>query len=211
LNNKVRKVTAAGVVTTLAGSGSRGAIDATGSAASFWLPAALAVDSSGTVYVADQFNQKIRSISTAGVVTTLAGTGTAGAADAATGASATFNNPGGIALDGIGNVIIGDLDNHNIRKVTLPNTVVVGATFTNVATSTLAGGTYGAISYASAASGIASVNATTGVVTGLRRARRRSPRRKPRPRAPTRRRVSFTRSQSSPRPRPLLSRRPSEL
>jgi uncharacterized protein YjdB len=167
LNNKVRKVTAAGVVTTLAGSGSRGTIDATGSAASFWLPAALAVDSSGTVYVADQFNQKIRSISTAGVVTTLAGTGTAGAADAATGASATFNNPGGIALDGIGNLIIGDLDNHNIRKVTLPNTVVVGATLTNTATSTLAGGTYGAISYASAASGIASVNATTGVVTGV--------------------------------------------
>ncbi len=167
LNNKVRKVTAAGVVTTLAGSGSRGAVNATGAAASFWLPAALAVDSSGTVYVADQFNQKIRSISAAGVVTTLAGTGTAGAADAATGASATFNNPGGIALDGIGNLIIGDLDNHNIRKVTLPNTVVVGATLTNVATSTLAGGTYGAISYASAASGIASVDATTGVVTGV--------------------------------------------
>jgi uncharacterized protein YjdB len=167
LNNKVRKVTAAGVVTTLAGSGSRGAVNATGAAASFWLPAALAVDNSGTVYVADQFNQKIRSISAAGVVTTLAGAGTAGAADADTGDSATFNNPGGIALDGVGSLIIGDLDNHNIRKVTLPNTVVVGATLTNTATSTLAGGTYGAISYASAAPGIASVNAITGVVTGV--------------------------------------------
>jgi uncharacterized protein YjdB len=167
LNNKVRKVTAAGVVTTLAGSGSRGAVNATGAAASFWLPAALAVDNSGTVYVADQFNQKIRSITSAGVVTTLAGAGTAGAADADTGDSATFNNPGGIALDGVGSLIIGDLDNHNIRKVTLPNTVVVGATLTNTATSTLAGGTYGAISYASAAPGIASVNAITGVVTGV--------------------------------------------
>jgi sugar lactone lactonase YvrE len=167
LNNKVRKVTALGVVTTLAGSGSRGAIDASGTAASFWLPAALAVDSSGTVFVADQFNQKIRSISAAGVVTTLAGTGRAGAADGDIGTSATFNNPGGIALDGIGNLIIGDLDNHNIRKVTLPNTVVMGGSFSNIATSTLAGGTYGAISYASAAPAIASVNATSGVVTGI--------------------------------------------
>lgn len=116
-NHKIRKITTSGVVTTLAGSGVAGAADGTTTAASFWSPGAIAVDAFGNVYVADTFNNKIRKISAAGVVTTLAGSGTSGAADG-TGAAASFNNPYGIAVDVSGNVYVGDTGNKKIRKVT---------------------------------------------------------------------------------------------
>ena len=79
-SNSVRKITPAGVVTTLAGTiGATGSTDATGSAARFNGAAGIAVDpSTGNIYVADQSNFKVRRVSPAGVVTTLAGTGTRG-------------------------------------------------------------------------------------------------------------------------------------
>ena len=115
-NQKIRKITPAGVVTTLAGSGSRGAIDGTGTAASFNNPTGVAVDAAGNVYVADSDNQKIRKINAAGVVTTLAGSGTAGAIDG-TGTAASFNNPTGVAVDVTGNVYVADRFNNKIRKI----------------------------------------------------------------------------------------------
>jgi serine/threonine-protein kinase len=116
-NHKIRKITSAGVVTTLAGSGTVGAVDATGTAASFYQPAGVAVDAAGNVYVADGSNHKIRKITSAGVVTTLAGSGTIGAVDA-TGTAASFKYPYGIAVDAAGNVYVGDSNNHKIRKIT---------------------------------------------------------------------------------------------
>ena len=115
--HKIRKITPAGVVTTLAGSGAQGAVDGTGTAASFSWPQGLAVDNSGNVYVADSENYKIRKITPAGVVTTLAGSGAEGAADG-TGTAASFSIPYGLAADSNGNVYVADSGNDKIRKIT---------------------------------------------------------------------------------------------
>ncbi len=116
-NNLIRKITSAGVVTTLAGSGSVGSDDGTGTAASFKYPNGVAVDGSGNVYVADFGNDRIRKITSAGVVTTLAGSGAAGSADG-TGSAASFYSPDGVAVGGSGNVYVADTDNNSIRKIT---------------------------------------------------------------------------------------------
>jgi serine/threonine-protein kinase len=115
-SNKIRMVTASGVVTTFAGSGAAGAVDATGIAASFSAPSAISIDIAGNLYVADRGNNKIRFVSATRVVSTWAGTGTAGALDA-TGASATFNQPQGVVADDLGNVYVGDTANNKIRKI----------------------------------------------------------------------------------------------
>lgn len=116
-NDSIRKVSPAGVVTTLAGSGVGGSADGTGTAASFYTPVGVATDNAGNVYVADTSNDTIRKITPAGVVTTLAGTaGVAGSADG-TGAAATFNLPEGIATDSAGNIYVTDTANNIIRKI----------------------------------------------------------------------------------------------
>ena len=116
-NNEIRRVTPAGVVTTLAGALSPGSADGTGAAASFSSPQAVAIDPAGNVYVADGGNNEIRVIAPNGIVTTLAGTTTPGSADG-TGAGASFNNPSGVTLDASGNLYVGDFNNNEIRKIT---------------------------------------------------------------------------------------------
>lgn len=118
-NCTIRKVTPAGVVTTLAGKASSvGAADGTGSAARFNYPNGLAVDSAGYVYVADTYNDMIRKISPAGVVTTLAGTSTPfGGSSDGTGSVVRFDAPNDVAVDGAGNVYVADSDRSVIRKI----------------------------------------------------------------------------------------------
>ena len=118
-NHTIRKITAAGVVSTLAGSpGRAGSTDGTGSAARFNQPFGVAVDSSGTVYVADTFNGTIRKITPDGVVSTLAGSAGVWGFANGTGAAAKFNGATAVAVDGGGNVYVTDAINCLIRKIT---------------------------------------------------------------------------------------------
>jgi sugar lactone lactonase YvrE len=121
-NHRIRKITPAGVVSTLAGSGTGQFANGTGTNASFWNPSGIAVYSSGTVYVADLFNHRIRKITPLGVVSTLAGTGSRGSVNA-TGTNASFDFPYGVAVDSQGNVYVADQSNQRIRKITAAGVV----------------------------------------------------------------------------------------
>ena len=119
LNSVIRKVSPAGVVTTVAGqAGQSGSLDGLGNAARFSQPRGITIDSLGTLYVGDTLNHTIRKITQSGRVTTLAGSaGVSGETDG-TGASARFNRPMGIAVDDAGNVFVADNQNSVVRKVT---------------------------------------------------------------------------------------------
>jgi hypothetical protein len=123
-NNNIRKVTAGGSVSTLAGAaGFAGSADGSGTAALFNMPQGIAVDALGNVYVADTNNSTIRKVTTTGVVSTLAGVpGQTGGSDG-TGGSARFYNPFGLAVDTAGNIYVADYDNDTVRKVTATGVV----------------------------------------------------------------------------------------
>lgn len=136
-NNAIRKVTAAGVVTTFAGSatGAAGHTNGTGTTATFYAPAGIVADSSNNLYVSDQQNNAIRKITPAGIVTTFAGNPTvvAGFQDG-TGTGALFNQPGAMAIDGSGTIYLADSGNSSIRKITAAGVV------TTIAGNGVAGG-----------------------------------------------------------------------
>jgi sugar lactone lactonase YvrE len=115
-NFRIRKITAAGVVTTLAGS-TNGAADGAASVSQFSYPSGIAIDSNGDIYVADENNHKVRKITSAGVVTTLAGTSN-GSADGDV-QTAQFSYLSGVAVDANGTVFVVDKDNHRVRKITI--------------------------------------------------------------------------------------------
>jgi trimeric autotransporter adhesin len=130
-NQRIRKVDASGMITTLAGNGNKGyggdggpAIDA-----SFYNPVRVAVDPSGNVLVADQSDHRIRRITPAGIITTLAGNGAGTPAagsfsgDGGPATSASLNNPTAVTVDAAGVVYFSDQFNQRIRKVVLDGTI----------------------------------------------------------------------------------------
>ena len=141
----VRKISANGAVTTLAGTpGMRGTTNGVGAAASFTAPNGLTVDGDGNVYVVDGsykvsdlfntllYSNTVRKITPSGVVTTLAGTaGTPGDADGV-GTAASFGNPSSISADREGSLYVTDEGNHTIRKITRTGavTTIAGITAT---------------------------------------------------------------------------------
>ena len=123
-NHTIRKITPAGAVSMLAGTpGASGGFDGAGPNARFNLPHGIAVDSTETVYVADTNNHTIRKITTAGVVSTLAGiSGFAGNVDGGH-FTARLSSPRGVSIDGAGNVYVADTGNSTIRVVAPDGTV----------------------------------------------------------------------------------------
>lgn len=132
-NSKIRKVTPAGVVTTIAGNGNSGATDGPASSATFYGPTGIAIDSQGNLYVADQGNNKIRKIATTGIVSTIAGNGSMGSTDGI-GSLASFKHPSSLTIDNANNIYVSDQENNKIRRIdssgnvsTLAGTGIAGA------------------------------------------------------------------------------------
>jgi hypothetical protein len=122
-NNCIRKIsTITGLVTTFAGTGVAGYKDGPADSAKFNNPSDLCVDDSGNVYVSDFLNQRIRKISNQGIVSTIAGSGTAGYIDGSH-STARFNYPRGICIDPSGNIFVSDSWNHRIRKIDISGMV----------------------------------------------------------------------------------------
>ena len=121
-NHAIRRVSPTGQTTTFAGTTSTGFIDGKGTAARFYYPEGVDVDSTGVVYVADRYNHAIRRIETDGTVTTVAGQNSAGYVDAI-GKAARFNYPSDVALDAKGVIFITDVSNQRIRAMLPDGTV----------------------------------------------------------------------------------------
>jgi alpha-tubulin suppressor-like RCC1 family protein len=115
-NNRIRKITPEGIITTLAGSGVASFVNGNGTAATFNHPSGIAIDKNDNLFVADNLNHAIRKITQAGDVTTYAGIGQPGYTEGP-GSIARFNGPTGIAIDTAGIVYVADAGNQRIRKI----------------------------------------------------------------------------------------------
>ncbi len=125
-NNVVRKVTTDGVIHPFAGNGTAGFGGDGGAATSAQLngPRGLAADAAGNVYISDTKNARVRKVTPAGTISTVAGNGTSGyGGDGGAAASAQLYTPVGLAVDGSGNLYIADFNNNRIRMVTPGGTI----------------------------------------------------------------------------------------
>ena len=118
-NSRIRKVSGAGVISTVAGNGGRAFTGDGGLAtdASLFDPIGVAVDRDGTIYIGDTGNDRIRRVSN-GIITTYAGTGAPGfSGDGGPATAATFLSPRGVGVDSFGNVYVADFGNDRVRKI----------------------------------------------------------------------------------------------
>jgi len=129
-NNRIRKVTPAGIITTAAGNGQRGYSGDGGpaTAASLNFPWGVAVDAAGNLYIVDYWNHRIRKITPGGTISTVAGNGRYGySGDGGPATAASLNFAWGVAVDAAGNLYIADGSNDRIRKVALGETITTVA------------------------------------------------------------------------------------
>ncbi len=125
-NQRIRRVTPGGIITTVAGNGIVGYSGDGGAATSAALryPYGVAVDAAGNLYVADTGNQRIRRVTPGGIITTVAGNGIGGySGDGGAATSTYLNSPASVAVDAAGNLYIADRDNSRIRRVTPGGTI----------------------------------------------------------------------------------------
>jgi len=123
--HRVRRVDAAtGIITTVAGNGTRGysGDDGPAAAASLDTPAGVAQDTSGNLFIADHYNYRVRRVDAAtGIITTVAGTGISGfSGDGGPAIAAQLSRPTGLTLDAAGNLLLTDIDNHRVRRIAAP-------------------------------------------------------------------------------------------
>jgi sugar lactone lactonase YvrE len=116
-NHRIRRIAPNGDCVVLAGTGEVGLANGPGNEATFSSPKGIAVDAAGNVFVADTNNHRIRKINPAGVVSTVAGSGTIGAYTDGIVSGARFNQPIGIAVDASGNLYVADFGNQSLRKI----------------------------------------------------------------------------------------------
>ena len=143
---KIRKITAStGIITTFAGTGtfgSSGEGDGGAATSAKLVPYAVAIDSAGNVYAADPNDNRIRKVTAStGIITTIAGNGTAGySGDGGAATAAQLNTPVGVAIDIFGNVYVADLLNNSIRKITASTGIITTIAGNGIGSSTGDGG-----------------------------------------------------------------------
>ena len=130
-NHRIRIVnTTTGIITTFAGNGT-GAYTGDGgqaTAASLNYPSGVATDANGYIYISDAGNNCIRKVDGAGIISTIAGTGTAGfSGDGSYAGSAMLNDPDKVTVDNWGNIYIADFGNHRIRMINSMGTITTVA------------------------------------------------------------------------------------
>ncbi len=127
-NSRIRKVAANGAITTVAGNGTPGYTGNGGPAtnAELRFPRGVAVDASGSLYIADTANSRIRKVAANGTIATVAGSAFSNGlfGDGGPATSASLNHPYGVALDSAGNIYIADTSNHAVREVTVTNGII---------------------------------------------------------------------------------------
>ncbi len=118
-----------GIITTVAGNGSGGYSGDSGPAtnASLYYPEGAAIDAAGNLFIADFVNNRIRKVTTNGIITTVAGNGSGGYSGDSVPATNTTIRPAGVALDASGNLFIADWNNNRIRKVDTNGTITTAA------------------------------------------------------------------------------------
>ncbi len=126
-NNRIRKINSSGIISTIAGTGagSYGGDGGPATAAMLYKTAGIAIDATGNIYFGDQYNHRIRKISTSGIITTIAGTGSPSfSGDGGPATAAALSYPNFLVFDNSGNLIITDNGNHRVRKLDMSTNII---------------------------------------------------------------------------------------